>query len=240
MQTPVSNPTNRPANRVSDIGLVVLLKAPGSAKRRLAHAIGELASDAARHMWACALEDALDWRGPVWFAPAETEDGEWLRTQLGADAPIVPQRGGNLGARINRVDRELRRRGTEKLLFVGTDCPGMDTGYLEQAAARLDRADAVFGPSRDGGVVLMGARRSWPDLRGLGWSTDAFGAELVELCSRRGWSLETLGLRADIDTLNDLLDAAGTLSSDKRPARRALANWLDSNRGALSALGGSG
>ncbi len=222
---------------------MVLLKAPVNAKRRLAEVIGALACDAARHMWACALEDALAWQGSAWFAPAEPEDREWLLAQLGTDAPIVPQRGGNLGERINRLDCDLRRRGAEKLLFVGTDCPGLDTGYLELAAARLDHVDAVFGPARDGGVVLMGARRAWPDLRGLKWSTAAFGTELAELCRRCGWSVAMLGLREDIDTLNDLLGAATVLSRDERPARRELAKWLNVNRGALSAVelpGGGG
>ena len=227
------------ANAGKSCGLVVLFKAPANAKRRLAGEIGDLAAEAAMHLWACALEDAMAWPGPAWFSPAAPRDREWLVSQLGAEAPMVSQRGDNLGERINHVDGELRRRGAEELLFVGADCPGLDAAYLARAAARLDRADAVLGPSRDGGVVLMGARRPWPDLRGLGWSSDRFCAELAGLCTGRGWSVAKLGVRADVDTVNDLLGAGEALSKDTRPARRGLARWLAAHRRALLTMAAS-
>lgn len=244
--------------------LVVLLKAPANAKRRLASEVGDLAGEAAAHLWACALEDAFAWPGPTWMSPAEPRDREWLVAELESEADttrtrslsavaagtardaqvhlghicgLVTQQGANLGERINYVDHELRRQGATELLFVGTDCPGLDSAYLEQAAARLDGADAVVGPAADGGVVLMGARRPWPDLGRLGWSTVAFREELVNLCRGLGWSVATLEDREDIDTLSDLLGAATVLSGDKRPARQGLARWLSAQRGALLAAG---
>ena len=244
--------------------LVVLLKAPKNAKRRLASEIGDLAAEAARHLCACALEDARAWPGPTWLSPADPGDRNWLSsaivseigpsrgsgeppdgdrlpddpaTQLDGISGLVPQCGGNLGDRINHVDRELRRQGAGKILFMGSDCPGLDAAYLEQAGRALDRVDAVLGPAADGGVVLMGARRPWPDLRDLSWSTGEFCVELVELCRGSGWRVATLGVREDIDTLRDLLRAATTLQADERPARRGLAAWLNAHRDTLLARG---
>ena len=246
-------------------GLVVMLKAPANAKRRLAAQVGGLAEEAAAHLLACALEDALAWPGPTWLSPADPRDRDWLLSEFGAETISAPtpfprlatcsepndvtathrgaicglilQQGENLGERINHVDGELRRRGRGfgGLVFVGTDCPGLDTAYLEQAARRLQRADAVLGPAGDGGVVLMGARRPWPDLSALSWSTQDLFAELRGVCLDAGWSIATLDARKDVDSLQDLLSSGAALSGDRRRSRRDFAEWLSAQRGTLLA-----
>ena len=246
-------------------GLVVMLKAPANAKRRLAAQVGGLAEEAAAHLLACALEDALAWPGPTWLSPADLGDRDWLLSEIGAETTSAPttfprlatssdpndvtaahrgticglilQQGVNLGERIKHIDGELRRRGrgADKLVFVGTDCPGLDTAYLRQAALELQRSDAVLGPAGDGGVVLMGARRPWPDLSGLSWSTQELFTELRVVCLDAGWSVATLDARKDVDTLQDLLCTGAALSGDRRRSRREFAEWLRAHRGALLA-----
>ena len=246
-------------------GLVVMLKAPASAKRRLAAQVGGLAEEAAAHLLACALEDALAWPGPTWLSPADPRDRDWLLSEIGGETTSAPtpfpqlatcsdpndvtathrgaicglilQQGENLGERINHVDGELRRRGREvsRLVFVGTDCPGLNSAYLVQAALGLQQADAVLGPAGDGGVVLMGARHPWPDLSGLSWSTQGLFAELRGVCLDAGWSIATLDARKDVDTLQDLLGSGAALSGDRRRSRRDFAEWLRAHRGALLA-----
>lgn len=242
-----------------------MLKAPANAKRRLAAQVGGLAEEAAAHLLACALEDALAWPGPTWLSPADPRDRDWLQSEFEGGAKPAPspipqlatcggpndvtathrgaicglflQQGENLGERINYIDGELRRRGREvgRLVFVGTDCPGLDSAYLEQAALGLRRADAVLGPAGDGGVVLMGARRPWPDLGGLGWSTQDLFEELRSVCLDAGWSVATLDAREDVDSLQDLLAADSPLSGDRRRSRLEFAEWLRAHRGALLA-----
>ena len=206
--------------------LVLFLKAPARSKRRLAAEIGELATTAATHLWACVLEDLQSWPGPVYFAPAEAGDAAWLARQLGHSHEAVLQAGGNLGERINHVDETLRNRGEQKVLFVGTDCPAMELGYLLQAAADLSHHDVVLGPATDGGVVLMGARRAWPALTDLPWSTHRLHDELVRCCARRGLTIANLEPRADVDSVAALLAARRDLAQDLRPARRAFSRWL--------------
>ena len=243
--------------------LVVMLKAPANSKRRLAAEIGDHAGEVAAHLLNCALEDANAWPGPTWLSPANRRDRDWLTTDMetgsalprafrlapvGSASPsgpvktrrgqfcgLVPQRGGNLGERINTVDRDLRRRGVSRLVFLGTDCPGLDSAYLGQAAGSLQWADAVLGPAADGGVVLMGARRPWPNLKGLNWSTESLCAELRDLCREAGWTVATLDARDDVDTLRDLLGAGTALAGDRRVSRQGLAEWLRAHNGELSA-----
>ncbi len=221
---------------VSDASLVLFLKAPANSKRRLAAQIGELATETAALLWECALEDLRTWRGPAWFSPADREDEAWLVSRLDVGSGIIVQRGENLGQRINHVDAELRSAQEGKLLFIGTDCPGLDLNYLEEAAARLDHVDAVLGPSRDGGVVLMGARRPWPALDELSWSTDRLCAELTARCRRDGWTVGHLDVRSDVDTVSHLLAARHELANDERAARRALVAWSVANDARLRAV----
>lgn len=240
-----------------------MLKAPANAKRRLAAEIGDHAGEVAAHLLNCALEDANAWPGPTWLSPANQRDRDWLltemetesalsqtfrlapverarpsgtvKTQRGQFCGLVPQQGENLGERINTVDRELRGRGASRLIFLGTDCPGLDSAYLGQAAGSLQWADAVLGPAADGGVVLMGARRPWPNLNGLNWSTESLCEELRDLCREAGWTVATLDAREDVDTLRDLLGAGIALAGDRRASRQGLAEWLQAHISALSA-----
>lgn len=58
------------------------------------------------------------------------------------------------------------------LLIMGTDCPLLSPGQLQQAAAALAEDDVVLIPAEDGGYVLIGLRRSVPEVfENINWST---------------------------------------------------------------------
>ena len=209
--------------------LVVFLKAPERSKRRLSAQLGdEDAAAVASLLLACALEDTRDWQGDVVLAPAERSDADWLAASNPGTYEVVVQQGDTLGARINYVDSVLRSRGQTRLIYIGADCPALDTAYLADAAAALGRADAVLGPASDGGVVLMAARRAWPPIGDLPWSTPALLDGLLERLAESRWTIESLAMLADIDAVEDLAIAGAELSADGRPARRAFVEWLRS------------
>ncbi|HEX7082101.1 MAG TPA: DUF2064 domain-containing protein [Gammaproteobacteria bacterium] len=209
--------------------LVLMLKAPARSKRRLAAEIGRsAAAEAAAKLAACALEDLASWPGPTCVAPAAAADLDWLAERSAAEHTVVLQSRGNLGVRINRLNRTLHARGLTRQIFIGIDCPEIDCAYLRRAAALLGERDAVLGPADDGGVVLMGARRPWPPLRNLEWSTPRLGAQLRAACEAAGFGVAALDPRADIDTFTDLIGLGARLGTDRRPAREALAAWLAS------------
>jgi hypothetical protein len=208
-----------------------LFKAPDRAKRRLAATLGMDAQTAAERLLICALEDARGWTGHVVFAAADDTDADWL-AQTGLYAgEIVVQHAGSLGERINRVDAELRLRGLDRLIYIGADCPALDLVYLARADIALGRADAVLGPAVDGGVVLMGSRKPWPDIANLAWSTPRLHDDLTERLRGRGWTIATLATLRDVDEPADLAIVAQDLAGDTRPARIALVEWLRSRYG---------
>lgn len=210
--------------------VVLMFKAPARSKRRLAREIGELASVAAARLFECALEDLRSWPGPICFAPAEPADADWLAERLRADDPIVPQGRGNLGERINAVNRALWQRGLRRQILIGIDCPSLTGEHLAQAARALDDYDAALAPAVDGGVVLMASRRLWPPLRDLPWSEPALLDALVEATGAAGWRVHLSGALTDVDTSADLESLGPALEGDGRPARRALNEWLGRHR----------
>lgn len=206
--------------------VVLMMKSAARSKRRLAEHIGATrATQAAQRLLDCVREDLAGWPGPVCVAPSAADER--------ADAPpadvVVVQRGGNLGERIHHVNHELLALGFERQLFIGIDCPSLDVPYLERAAHALDDHDTVLGPAPDGGVVLMGVRGRWPPLAALPWSTSGLCDALRAACAAAGAHAATLPLRKDVDTLDDLAALRTELAGDSRPARRALARWLEAH-----------
>ena len=203
-----------------------MFKAPARSKLRLRAEIGDLAAAGAERLFACAREDAAAWPGPVCYAPAEAADAAWLEDAFGRQPLVIAQGSGNLGARLSRVDEALRAQGLERRIYIGIDCPALDARYLDAAQAALSRADVVIGPAADGGAVLIGARCRLPDLAPLPWSTAALGSELAALAAAADLRVGKLDALPDVDTLADLLAAAAAVRGDARPARRALAQWV--------------
>ena len=219
----------------TDTNLVLLFKSPNNSKRRLAKQIGNLATTAASLLWECALQDVSEWQGPSWFSPASPADQAWLHYRLGKSARIVSQKAGNLGERINQVDQTLRSQGIKEIMYIGADCPGLNLVYLKDAAAQLEKHDAILGPSLDGGVVLMGSRRAWPELRGLRWSTDRLRNDLENVCKKSGWTSTHLQALYDIDNASDLLTALTDLESTERATRTNLAYWISKHMDIIQA-----
>jgi uncharacterized protein len=176
---------------------IVFARAPrlGTVKRRLAAEAGQRAALRfhASSLHRVARELARDRR----FATilAVTPDGARLRVPV----PVVPQGRGDLGARMARALARARRA-----VVVGCDIPDLASADVAAAFRALGRADAVFGPARDGGywLVGLGPRRPSRPFRAVRWSTrHALADTLANFRHRRVAFLRTL---ADVDTAADL------------------------------------
>jgi glycosyltransferase A (GT-A) superfamily protein (DUF2064 family) len=213
---------------VTEVALILVCKRPASgiAKQRLAASLGrEAATRIAEALLACALEDAGDWAGPVVIAPAHPSDHAWADTLLPRSRQSVriqPQAAGNLGQRLNILDRELRGMGLEQLVYIGSDAPALMASDYAAVNEALPFHDSVLIPADDGGVVLMASRHEWPMLGGLPWSTARLGTALADCCRAAGQSVAILGRSFDVDEHDDLVRLAVALRTDQRPARRIL------------------
>ncbi len=185
--------------------LVVMVKVPrpGRVKTRLGRGIGMVpAAWWFRHQSARLLRRLEDprWRLVLAVAP----DAEGMASRVWpAHLPRVPQGGGDLGARMARLMRTLP---PGPVLIVGADIPGITPARIARAFALLGRAEAVFGPARDGGYWLIGLRRSQAVpagfLKGVRWSTcHALADSRATLPGRRVLLADEL---QDVDEAADL------------------------------------
>ena len=190
---------------------------------QLAAAIGpEGAAEVAQVTFACALEDAQAWPGPVVIALAQAADLSWAGSLMRPEWSILSQSGGNAGERINAIDQQLRRHGARSLVYVGTNAPVQNETDYAAARAALENADVALAPAMAGGITLMANRRPWPDLAALAWNTSRLGAELAYLCEREGLRVAKLPRRYEINAPADLTRIAADLATDVRARRVAL------------------
>lgn len=176
---------------------------PGEVKNRLAAGIGD---GAAARVYAAMLEHTLEVAGNsgarVVLSLAEVPSGSWVRN---LNVVVEIQRGKDLGDRMD--DAFIRRftEGERRVVVVGTDCPWFAASHIAKASAKLGGADAVLGPSTDGGYWLVAQRP--PGLAmftRIPWSSP----ETMERTRKRiralGGSWFELEELVDIDTFEDL------------------------------------
>ncbi|MDP2331075.1 MAG: TIGR04282 family arsenosugar biosynthesis glycosyltransferase [Reyranella sp.] len=157
--------------------LVIFARTPqfGRVKRRLARDIGT--PDATRFYRSTLSRQigfmSRDPRWTVWLFV--TPDTELRHPAWRGAVPLQrvrPQGRGDLGQRMLKPFQMLP---PGPVVLVGSDIPGMRPSHIDHAFRLLGRHDLVFGPARDGGFWLIGARRLRPMPRdlfaGVRWST---------------------------------------------------------------------
>ncbi|QKP78871.1 TIGR04282 family arsenosugar biosynthesis glycosyltransferase [Methyloligella sp. GL2] len=155
--------------------LIVMAKTPrlGAAKRRLAAEIGDVA---ALRFYRNCLNRMLQrlahdprWRVQLAVAPHEAiADPFWRRLASRHGVELVGQGEGDLGERMQR----LLDKANGPAVLIGSDIPEIEPADIADAFRRLGRADAVFGPARDGGFWLAGfSRRQLHPFDDVRWSS---------------------------------------------------------------------
>ena len=188
--------------------IVIFAKAPvpGSVKTRLIPVLGEVgAARLAQRMLAETVEHALatGLATPELCATPHPDDALWAG-HLPTGVRLSDQGPGDLGQRLASAARRVIHEG-ERILLNGTDCPELNNERLSEAAAQIDRHDAVIYPARDGGYVLLGLSKTDPSIfDGIAWSTDTVAATTIARIRAMGWSLFVGDTLADIDEPGDL------------------------------------
>lgn len=185
--------------------VIVFLRAPrlGRVKTRLAKGIGAVAALAFYREASAATVRRLgrDRRWRLWLAV--TPDREATRRHWPGRHGLIAQGRGDLGRRMLAAFAALP---PGQAVLVGSDIPGLEPRHVWRAFGALGAAEAVFGPSEDGGYWLIGfARRRrrrrtlapvrWSSRHALADSVKAIGPARVAFADRL----------ADVDTHADLV-----------------------------------
>jgi rSAM/selenodomain-associated transferase 1 len=149
------------------------------------------------------------------------------------------QRGDDLGARQRQLFQQLFAQGSERVVVVGSDLPGLAGAVLVSAFETLRQTPSavVLGPAEDGGYYLMGlaggcqGAPAIPDLfTGIRWSTPDALDDTMAAARRAGRHVHLLSTWFDVD------DADGferlrreSMSASFASRAPATARWLAHN-----------
>ncbi|MGB5686595.1 MAG: TIGR04282 family arsenosugar biosynthesis glycosyltransferase [Candidatus Electrothrix sp.] len=136
-----------------------------------------------------------------------------IQTWLGSDIPLARQQGNDLGERMQYAFEQTWQQGPEKVLLIGSDCPGMNPAIITSGLEYLQQHDLVLGPASDGGYYLIGLsarlkkeKRNYADLfQNIDWGTDQVLAQTLIRAHKNNLSFALLPQLHDIDRPEDLV-----------------------------------
>ena len=113
----------------------------------------------------------------------------------------INQPPGDIGVRmVHAFEHHFAHQANVPLLLVGTDCPMLAPGHLQQAALALKQHDVLLIPAEDGGYVLVGMRLLVPQVfEGITWSTPHVMAQTRDQLRRAGVSWFEMPTLWDVD-----------------------------------------
>lgn len=190
---------------------------PGKVKTRLIPAVGaagavmlhrQMTEHTVRQAraWSSGCGDAITIcfdGGALDFAPERLR--QRLQDWLGADLAYQPQSPGNLGIRMSKAIESAGNLGDERVVLIGTDCPGLTAEIVTAAFDRLLTVDLVLGSALDGGYYLIGMRRCYPELfTGVDWGTNRVLQQTIEIAMRLNLAIGYVPTLGDVDRPEDL------------------------------------
>jgi len=190
--------------------VLLFVKSPekGKVKSRLASATGD---ETALHIYRSFVLDIVDMlknraRPPtICFYPHDAE--ETVVNWLGRNFSYLPQRGEDLGERMENAFADSFSGGAAKVVLIGSDIPDLTTAVIDESFSCLEQDDAVIGPASDGGYYLIGFRKNsflHDIFRGIFWGAGSVFRETMRIFAGSGLHVHVLPEWNDVDTLDDL------------------------------------
>jgi hypothetical protein len=140
--------------------------------------------------------------------------GDWLPVGF----RVFGQRGGGLDERLAAAFADAYAVAPLPMVLIGCDTPQVTVDMLGDAVASLEsgEADAVFGPSTDGGFWMLGLRR--PDrslLAGVPMSEQNPGRVLLERLAGAGLRVALAPRLTEVSTLETAEQVAAQCPSSR-------------------------
>lgn len=160
----------------------------------------------------------------IFFTPDDADSA--VAAIAGPAMPLVPQGGGDLGARMLAALRHLLRSGRgDAAILIGSDIPLLTANHLREAADTLETAGGVvLGPADDGGYYLIGMREAHAALfEGIAWGSDSVLTDTLRIAERIGVEARLARSAFDVDTIEDLRRL-------ERDLRRSPLDWCPALR----------
>ncbi|OGR90625.1 MAG: hypothetical protein A3J74_05855 [Elusimicrobia bacterium RIFCSPHIGHO2_02_FULL_57_9] len=206
--------------------IMVFVKAPvpGRVKTRLCP---PLSPTQAATLYIAFVKDTLEAargvensQADIFYDPsADFPDLRWIESA--PLLPFFPQKGDDLGMRLDHAFNGTLSRGAGKAVAIGSDTPHIAPTAIERAFSLLERADVVLGPAADGGYYLIGLKEPHDFLfQEISWSTVNVLRQTLERAKQRGLKVVMLPTLFDVDTISDLRELVKLLTVNDAGASR--------------------
>lgn len=198
---------------------------PGRVKTRLTPF---LTPEEAAGLYFCMLSDTLAKVNrlagitPVLFYQDDPGAKEYF-SAIEPNMATLPQRGENLGEKMENAFAEIFGRGYGQVAIIGSDSPDLPEEFVLEAFDLLDPGgrELVLCPTKDNGYCLLAMKRVWKELfRDIPWSTGSVMPVTIERIAASGISAGMLPVWHDIDTAADLHRPGLRASDNSAPLTR--------------------
>ncbi len=192
----------------AEIAILAKAPVPGMTKTRLIPALGASgAARAQRQFMGQTLHAAQQAKlGSItlWCAP-NPQHRRFRALQKHLDITCLAQPQGDLGERMKHcAEQHFAQANAAPLLIIGTDCPVLSPGRLQNAARSLLDHDACLIPAEDGGYVLLGLKKMNRQVfSNIEWSTPRVLEQTLARLRESGASVAILPTLWDIDEPHD-------------------------------------
>ncbi|MCI5149546.1 MAG: glycosyltransferase, partial [Candidatus Electrothrix sp. MAN1_4] len=135
-----------------------------------------------------------------------------VQSWLGNDIFLQIQQGNDLGERMADAFVRAWQQGAERVLLIGSDCPGINPSIIESGFQYLEAHELVLGPAADGGYYLIGLQSNAQSVQqhrvlfqNIDWGTDQVLQQTLNQARKAGLSFALLPELHDIDRPEDLV-----------------------------------
>ena len=200
--------------------IVCIFAEPPIAAAVTTQLVPELGAERAAELAEAFLEDTvamvrtLPWAECI-IAATKTFERSYFKPE-----EVWLQSEGDMGERLEKVLRLALKR-KPIVLAIGADSPGLPAAYLQSARDALQKADAVLGPSADGGFYLIGLKDCPVGmLEGIQWSHSTTLAATTHKLEQFGMKTVLINPWFDIHSHEELQRLRRMLANDPSAAPR--------------------
>lgn len=144
------------------------------------------------------------------------EDISILRDILGYHHIYKRQEGGDIGEKMYNAMREVKARGYEAVVLVGSDIPQLGQADIEHALDSLLYNDISMGLTMDGGYYLIGMKEIEKEIFGLKtYGNAGVAGRTLARIKELHKSVTVIGKKCDVDTKEDIFYFRNLLRKDK-------------------------
>ncbi len=180
---------------------------PGKVKTRLGHDIGY---ENAAFLYKNFVEDMLNSFEKasistiIFYDDSTPKDKyqNWLGRR-----DFQPQQGHDLGQRMANAFSSSFQDGSERLILIGSDLPGLNPQRIREGFEKMKKSPACIGPAKDGGYYMIGFQKAHYTeeiFKNMKWSTPEVYTETMIRFNLEKIIPATMPVFTDVDTLEDL------------------------------------